>query len=160
MRATTLQTKKPSLRHRLDLFVIINILFSHLEKVNPRLLPYVKQVLKDCDSLKKKGHPQFQSLAIPIEFHIRRTIGETHWNEALKLFAAQKILCAKVTKKVNISPVPRHCVPTTNLFHNYAATSSLNTDIHKTIRSAPIKYHLRPNIQTILTAHQASNING
>jgi len=150
MRATTLRTKTPSRRHRLDLFVVINILLNHLEKVNPRLIPYVKQVLKDCDLLKKKGHPQYQSLAIPMEFHIRRTIGETHWNEALVLFAARKRLRAKVTKKAIAPPVLRQCVPTANPFHNHAATSSSNVT-----RTVPITYHLQPNIQTILAAYQA-----
>jgi len=84
--------------NRVNLFVLIRVLFHYLEKVDARLLVQAKQVLKDCDKRKKDGDPEFQSLAGSIESRIRATVGDLHWNKALTI--QRQVLLNKQKQKV------------------------------------------------------------
>mmetsp|Transcript_40586 Transcript_40586/g.59328 ORF Transcript_40586/g.59328 Transcript_40586/m.59328 type:complete len:141 (+) Transcript_40586:113-535(+) len=130
MMATADQSERSPLRHRLNLFMLIRIIFVRLEKVNPRLLIHAKQVLKDCNALKKKGHPKFQNLAVSIECQMRKTIGENHWKESLRLLAACKRMNFKTAKNgrtVSI-PSPESYSSTTALLQKHFETLCLGSN--------------------------------
>uniref|UniRef100_A0A7S4UZN7 Uncharacterized protein n=1 Tax=Ditylum brightwellii TaxID=49249 RepID=A0A7S4UZN7_9STRA len=136
--------EKRSFRHRLDLFVIVRILFGILEKVNSSLLIQAKQVLKDCDKQKKKGNPDFQNLAVSIETHLRRTVGEIYWNEALSLFASQKRDRLK-SKQTRATPVS---IPSPALPQNCFVAATQNEAISHMVPTILTVPQPHPSIQT------------
>lgn len=71
--------------HRLNIFVLVRILFHYLEKVDPKLLLQAKQVLKECDKQKKAGNPEYQNLADAIPPRIKNCVGDHHWSKALAI---------------------------------------------------------------------------
>uniref|UniRef100_A0A7S4RVE2 Uncharacterized protein n=1 Tax=Ditylum brightwellii TaxID=49249 RepID=A0A7S4RVE2_9STRA len=131
MMATADQPKRPPLRHRLNLFMLIRIIFVRLEKINPRLLIQAKRVLKDCNTLKQKGHPKFQNLAVSIESQMRKTIGEKHWNESLRLLTTCKKMnfkAAKDGRTVSTSSPESH-MATTSLLQKHFETLCLESNM-------------------------------
>ena len=68
--------------NRLQLSVLVRILFQYLEKVNQPTLRLAKKILKDCERKRHKKDFKYDSLADAIEDRLRDAVGEAHWRHA------------------------------------------------------------------------------
>lgn len=81
---------------RMNLFVLVRILFQYLERVDTSVLDLAKAVLKDCERKHNTKDSKYETLADAISERVRDAVGETHWTQARKI---QKQLAANQQKK-------------------------------------------------------------
>jgi len=70
---------------RMNLFVLVRILFQYLERVDGTLLDLAKEVLKDCERKHKTKDSKYETLADAIGERVRDAVGEAHWLQARKI---------------------------------------------------------------------------
>mmetsp|Transcript_7936 Transcript_7936/g.15001 ORF Transcript_7936/g.15001 Transcript_7936/m.15001 type:complete len:348 (+) Transcript_7936:98-1141(+) len=70
---------------RMNLFVLVRILFQYLERVDAEILVLAKAVLKDCERKQKTNNSKYPTLADAINERLRDAVGETHWTQARKI---------------------------------------------------------------------------
>jgi len=71
--------RQQRLKHRMNLFVFVQVLLKYLAKVDRDLSFLCKEVLQECSKKNKAGDPAYRSLAMSIQLQLRKTVGETHW---------------------------------------------------------------------------------
>jgi len=81
---------------RINLFVLVRVLFQYLGKVDKTLLVLAKEVLKDCERKHRTKDSKYESLAEAIAERVRDAVGEAHWLQARKI---QKQLAVNQQKK-------------------------------------------------------------
>eukprot|EP00578_Thalassiosira_sp_NH16_P014611 CAMPEP_0181123582 /NCGR_PEP_ID=MMETSP1071-20121207/25986_1 /TAXON_ID=35127 /ORGANISM="Thalassiosira sp., Strain NH16" /LENGTH=199 /DNA_ID=CAMNT_0023208753 /DNA_START=68 /DNA_END=664 /DNA_ORIENTATION=- len=70
---------------RMNLFVLVRILFQYLERVDPSSLNLAKEVLKDCERKHNTKDSKYETLADAINERVRDAVGESHWTQARKI---------------------------------------------------------------------------
>lgn len=70
---------------RMNLFVLVRILFQYLERVDPSSLDLAKEVLKDCERKHNTKDSKYETLADAINERVRDAVGESHWAQARKI---------------------------------------------------------------------------
>jgi len=96
------------IRHRINLFVMIKILFKYLNRIDPALAARAKNLLKDCNKQNAQRQKQGKSsmvvygnLADTIERRVRLCVGDAHWQRAQNVCRKQNIIIgAKVEEQV------------------------------------------------------------
>lgn len=81
---------------RMNLFVLVRILFQYLERVDSSVLHLAKEVLKDCERKHNTKDSKYGTLADAIGERVRDAVGEAHWAQARKI---QKQLALNQQKK-------------------------------------------------------------
>jgi len=81
---------------RMNLFVLVRILFQYLERVDKSICDLAKMVLKDCERKHNTKDSKYNTLADAIAERVRDCVGESHWIQARKI---QKQLAANQQKK-------------------------------------------------------------
>mmetsp|Transcript_25008 Transcript_25008/g.28822 ORF Transcript_25008/g.28822 Transcript_25008/m.28822 type:complete len:226 (+) Transcript_25008:158-835(+) len=96
------------IRHRINLFVMIKILFKYLNRIDPALATRAQNLLKDCNKQNAQRQKQGKSsmvvygnLADTIERRVRLCVGDAHWQRAQNVCRKQNIIIgAKVEEQV------------------------------------------------------------
>lgn len=70
---------------RMNLFVLVRILFQYLGRVEPTSLDLAKEVLKDCERKHNTKDSKYETLADAISERVRDAVGESHWAQARKI---------------------------------------------------------------------------
>eukprot|EP00578_Thalassiosira_sp_NH16_P019052 CAMPEP_0181094276 /NCGR_PEP_ID=MMETSP1071-20121207/9906_1 /TAXON_ID=35127 /ORGANISM="Thalassiosira sp., Strain NH16" /LENGTH=242 /DNA_ID=CAMNT_0023176593 /DNA_START=193 /DNA_END=921 /DNA_ORIENTATION=- len=103
--ATAATTSQRSHAIRMNLFVLVRILFQYLERVDRSILDLAREVLKDCERKHNSHDSKYETLADAVSERVRDAVGEGHWTKAREI---QKQLAINQQKrKLNSMRVAR-----------------------------------------------------
>jgi hypothetical protein len=80
--ATTSASSSLVLQQKKRFLLFIKILFKHLDKSCPDIVPISKAIVADCTHRNRLGDPQYAVLMDSIERRLRGYVGEVHWRRA------------------------------------------------------------------------------
>lgn len=90
---------------RMNLFVLVRILFQYLKKVDKTVLDLAEEVLKDCERKHKTKDSKYETLADAIGERVRDAVGEAHWLQARKI--QKQLVVNQQRKKMMVMQVQR-----------------------------------------------------
>lgn len=63
------------------------VLMKYLDKQDPKMHAYAKQVIRECAQKNRNGDPGYASLSISMQKRLKQLVGDTYWHKATEYLA-------------------------------------------------------------------------